>query len=144
VRAGIPVAGDQSSWFGTELGGKYVESPVIGVVQSLTSGFSGRLLSYAVAVIAISVLSQAANAGMVGITRTAYTLATHRQIPRAVARLHPRYGTPWIVLLAFTVLAFVLLLPADIELLAGMFAYGPLIALALAHLSLCALRLKDP
>jgi APA family basic amino acid/polyamine antiporter len=44
----------------------------------------------------------------------------------------------------FTVLAFLLLLPADIELLAGMFAYGALIAFALAHLSVCALRFKEP
>jgi basic amino acid/polyamine antiporter, APA family len=144
VHQGIPVAGDQSSGYGTELGGKNVESPVLGVVQSLTSGFTGDLLSYAVAIIATLVLSQAANAGMVGITRTAYTLATHRQIPRGIARLHPRYGTPWMVLVIFTVLAFLLLLPQDIELLAGMFAYGALIAFALAHLSVCSLRFKEP
>src|SRR5919197_1499762 len=144
VRQGVPVAGDQSSGFGTQLGGKYVESPVLGVVESLTSGFTGHLLQYAVAIIATLVLSQAANAGMVGITRTTYTLATHRQLPRGVARLHPRYGTPWIVLAIFTLLAFLLLLPADIELLAGMFAYGALIAFALAHLSICSLRFKEP
>jgi APA family basic amino acid/polyamine antiporter len=144
VRPGVPVAGHQSSGYGTPLGGTYVESPVLGVVKALTSGFAGHLLTYAVAVIATLVLSQAANAGMVGITRTAYTLATHRQIPRAVARLHPRYGTPWIVLVAFTGLAALLLLPQDIELLAGMFAYGALIAFALAHLSVCVLRFKEP
>jgi APA family basic amino acid/polyamine antiporter len=144
VKPGINVVGGQSSGFGTDLGGKYAESPVLGVVQALTSGFAGHLLSYAVAVIATLVLSQAANAGMVGITRTTYTLATHRQIPRGVARLHPRYGTPWIVLTIFTVLAAVLLLPQDIELLAGMFAYGALIAFALAHLSVCMLRFKEP
>ena len=81
---------------------------------------------------------------MVGIARTAYTLATHRQIPRGVARLHPRYGTPWIVISIFSVLAFGLVLPLDIELLAGMFAYGALIAFALAHLSVCVLRFKEP
>jgi APA family basic amino acid/polyamine antiporter len=144
VAHGVPVAGDQASGYGTELGGRYVEGPVLGVVQALTSGFAGHLLQYAVAIVAMLVLSQAANAGMVGIARTAYTLATHRQIPRGVARLHPRYGTPWIVLSVFTVLAFVLLIPADIELLAGMFAYGALIAFALAHLSVCALRFKEP
>ena len=144
VGKGIPVAGDQASGYGTELGGRYVESPVLGVVQSLTSGFAGHLLQYAVAIVAVLVLSQAANAGMVGIARTTYTLATHRQLPRGVARLHPTYGTPWIVLVIFTLLAFLLLLPADIELLAGMFAYGALIAFALAHLSVCALRFKEP
>ena len=71
---------------------------MLGVVEALTGGFAGELLSYAVAIVATLVLSQAANAGMVGIARTAYTLATHRQIPRGVARLHPRYGTPWIVI----------------------------------------------
>jgi basic amino acid/polyamine antiporter, APA family len=144
VGPGVPVAGNQASGYGTELGGRYVESPVLGVVQALTSGFAGHLLEYAVAIVAMLVLSQAANAGMVGIARTTYTLATHRQLPRGVARLHPRYGTPWIVLAVFTVLAFLLLLPADIELLAGMFAYGALIAFALAHLSICALRFKEP
>jgi basic amino acid/polyamine antiporter, APA family len=90
------------------------------------------------------VLSQAANAGMVGIARTAYTLATHRQIPRGIARLHPTYGTPWILISIFAVLAFGLVIPLDIELLAGMFAYGALIAFSLAHLSVCVLRFKEP
>jgi basic amino acid/polyamine antiporter, APA family len=81
---------------------------------------------------------------MVGIARTAYTLATHRQIPRGVARLHPRYGTPWILIAIFSVLAFALVVPLDIELLAGMFAYGALIAFSLAHLSVCVLRFKEP
>jgi basic amino acid/polyamine antiporter, APA family len=144
VGHGVPVIGDQSSGYGTALGGQYAESPVLGVVKALTSGFTGHLLEFAVAIIATMVLSQAANAGMVGIARTTYTLATHRQLPRGVARLHPKYGTPWIVLVFFTALAFLLLLPSDIELLAGMFAYGALIAFSLAHLSVCALRFKEP
>ena len=41
-------------------------------------------------------------------------------------------------------LAGLLLLPLDIEFLAGMFAYGALIAFALAHLSVCVLRFKEP
>src|SRR5919198_1128888 len=144
VEKGIPVVGSQASGYGTELGGRYVESPVLGVVDALTSGFAGHLLMYAVAIVATPVLSQAANAGMVGIARTTYTLATHRQLPRGVARLHPHYGTPWIVLVIFTVLAALLLIPRDIELLAGMFAYGALIAFAVAHLSVCRLPFKEP
>ncbi len=145
VEQGVPMSVDnQTNGYGTPLGGKWIEAPVLGVVDALTGGFAGELLGYAVAIVATLVLSQAANAGMVGIARTSYTLAVHRQIPRGVARLHPRYGTPWIVLLIFTVLAGLLLLPRDIELLAGMFAYGALIAFALAHLSVCVLRFKEP
>ena len=145
VGQGVPMAVDnQTSGFGTQLGGQYIEAPVLGVVEALTGGVAGELLTYAVALIAMLVLSQAANAGMVGIARTTYTLATHRQIPRGIARLHPRYGTPWIVLLIFTILAALLVLPLDIELLAGMFAYGALIAFSIAHLSVCVLRFKEP
>ena len=145
VGAGVPMSVDsQTSGYGTELVGRYIEAPVLGVVEALTGGVAGDLLSYAVALVAVLVLSQAANAGMVGIARTAYTLATHRQIPRGVARLHPRYGTPWILISIFSVFAFALVIPLDIELLAGMFAYGALIAFALAHLSVCVLRFKEP
>ena len=113
VAAGRAVSVDnQTTGYGTELGGQYIEAPVLGVVEALTGGFAGDLLGYAVALVATLVLIQAANAGMVGIARTAYTLATHRQIPRGVARLHPRYGTPWIVISIFTVLAFAARAPA--------------------------------
>jgi APA family basic amino acid/polyamine antiporter len=145
VEQGMSMSVDsQTSGYGTALGGEWIEAPVLGVVEALTGGVAGDLMAYAVAIVATLVLSQAANAGMVGIARTTYTLAVHRQIPRGIARLHPSYGTPWIVLLIFTVLAGLLLLPLDIELLAGMFAYGALIAFALAHLSVCVLRFRDP
>ncbi len=146
VEQGVPMSVDnQTSGYGTPLGGEWIEAPVLGVVDALTGGFAGELLGYAVAIVATLVLSQAANAGMVGIARTSYTLAVHRQIPRGVARLHPKYGTPWIVL-------------ADLHACwpgccccrstsscwPGMFAYGALIAFALAHLSVCVLRFKEP
>jgi basic amino acid/polyamine antiporter, APA family len=117
---------------------------VLGVVQNLSTMWVGDVLQYAVAALATLVLTQAANAGMVGITRTSYTLATHRQLPRGLARLHPRYTTPWIVIAISCVLVFLLLLPVDIELLAVMFAYGTLISFCIAHLSVVALRFKDP
>jgi APA family basic amino acid/polyamine antiporter len=145
VKPGIPVAVDgTTSGYGTELGGRWIESPVLGVVEAISSGWTGEVLSWIVAGVATMVLAQAANAGMVGITRTAYTLATHRQIPRGVAVLHDRYGTPWMVILLFTVLAALLLLPLDFEFLAGLFAYGALMAFAIAHLSVCRLRFKEP
>jgi basic amino acid/polyamine antiporter, APA family len=145
VEPGINGVGDQAtSGFGTELGGVYAEAPVLGIVQNIGPGWLGETLGYLVGAVATVVLIQAANAGMVGITRTSYMLAVHRQIPRGLARLHPKHTTPYVVVLACTVLVFLLLLPLDIELLAGMFAYGALITFTIAHLSVCALRFKDP
>ncbi len=144
VEPGVPVVGEQSSGYGTELGGRYAEDPVVGVVTAISSGWVGDALSYIVAIVASLVLIQAANVGMVGIARTTYMLATHRQIPRVLARLHSRYGTPWVVVVLFSVLAFVLVVPNDIEMLVGMFAYGALIAFAIAHASVIRLRFTQP
>ena len=106
-------------------------------------GFAGELLGYAVAIVATLVLSQAANAGMVGIARTAYTLAVHRQIPRGSPRCIRGTGRRGSCSRSSPCCGL-LLLPLDIELLAGMFAYGALIAFSLAHLSVCVLRFKEP
>src|SRR6185312_4792538 len=72
VEQGIPVAVDQNSGYGTALAGPHLEAPVLGVVQNLGVTWVGDVLQYAVAVLATLVLTQAANAGMVGITRTSY------------------------------------------------------------------------
>jgi APA family basic amino acid/polyamine antiporter len=144
VGQGVPVSVDQATGYGTRLGGEFIEAPVLGVVMSISTNWVGDVLGWCVAVVATLVLIQAANAGMVGITRTSYMLATHRQIPRGLARLHSRYTTPWIVISICSALVFVLLLPRDIELLAGIFAYGALIAFALAAISVCVLRFKEP
>ncbi len=42
------------------------------------------------------------------------------------------------------VLAFALVVPGDIELLAGVYAFGALLAIAIAHLSVIRLRVTDP
>ncbi len=146
VQQGVHVAANtgSDSGYGTELGGKWIEAPVLGVVNAISSGPAGEVLTWLVAIVATLVLAQAANSGMVGIARTAYTLATHRQIPRGVARLHEQHGTPWIVILAFTVLAGALVVPLDFEFLAGLFAYGALIAFAIAHLSVIRMRFTEP
>lgn len=46
--------------------------------------------------------------GMLGSARLAYAMAIDGLFPRAFARLHPRYNTPYVVLVAQGVIAFVL------------------------------------
>ena len=47
VRAGRPGGGrHRTTGYGTELGGKWIEAPVLGVVEAISSGgFAGELLS---------------------------------------------------------------------------------------------------
>jgi basic amino acid/polyamine antiporter, APA family len=79
-----------------------------------------------------------------GLSRLAYSLSTNRQIPSAVGRLHPTRATPFVVIAIAAILAAALTVPQDLELLVGIFAFGSLLGLTIAHLSLVVLRFKEP
>ena len=54
--------------------------------------------TYVVAVAAAMTLIAAANSAMLGLSRLAYSLATNRQIPSWIGRLHPTRSTPFVVI----------------------------------------------
>jgi APA family basic amino acid/polyamine antiporter len=86
----------------------------------------------------------AGSAAMLGVSRVALALATHRQIPTALGRLHPRLGTPWIVIVAAGVLAAGLAVPTDVDFLVGLYAFGAMLAFTIAHAAVIVLRYRDP
>jgi len=53
--------------------------------------------------------------GMLGSSRLAYAMAIDGLFPSVFARLHPRYGTPYVVLIVEGVVAFVLSSYADLS-----------------------------
>jgi basic amino acid/polyamine antiporter, APA family len=81
---------------------------------------------------------------MVGLSRISYSLATNRQIPSLLGRLHPRYGTPYVAIGLASVLSFGLACSSNIDFLAGIFALGATLVFAIAHLSVVALRFREP
>jgi basic amino acid/polyamine antiporter, APA family len=133
-----PVVGDR-----TALGDRFVEAPVLAIVSAYEPGTLLDVARYVVGATAAAMLLAAMNGQMLGLARLAYSLATNRQIPSAVGRLHRRRGTPYVTIWAAAVIAFALALPHDVEFLAGLFAYGAMIAFALAHLSVIALRFRE-
>jgi basic amino acid/polyamine antiporter, APA family len=129
----------------TPLGGRYEEAPVLGVVQALDpGGWSSDALRYAVGAIAALVLAAAANSSMLGLSRLAYSLATNRQIPSAVGRLHPTRATPYVLILIATALSVGLVLPLDLDFLIAIYAFGAMLAFTIAHLAVCVLRYREP
>ena len=90
------------------------------------------------------VLIQAVNGQMLGIGRLAYSLGTHRQIPSLLSRLDSRTSTPYVTIAIASVLAFGLTLSGDVEFLAGIFAFGAMLAFTIAHLSIIVLRFREP
>ncbi|HEY3020232.1 MAG TPA: amino acid permease [Solirubrobacteraceae bacterium] len=128
-----------------ELGrGQNLEAPMLGVVEQFNPDWLGTTLKYVVAAAAAATLIAAAQSAMLGLSRLAYSLATNRQIPSAVGRLHPTRSTPYVVIAIAAVLAMVLVIPLDLEFLVGIYAFGALLAFTIAHLSVVRSRFLEP
>jgi APA family basic amino acid/polyamine antiporter len=128
----------------TELGSEHVRAPLLGVVEAFRPRWVADILKYAVAIGGALGLAAAGGSAMLGVSRVGYSLATNRQIPSAVGRLHQRYGTPFVIMTIAAVSAAALVLPTDLELLVGIFAFGALLSFTIAHLSVIALRFREP
>ena len=127
----------------TSLGGAFVEAPVLGVVAELRPNWFAELLGYAVGAVGALVLIGAVDRQMLGIGRLVYSLGTNRQIPTVLSRLHSERSTPYVAIGLAASIAFGLTLSADIEFLAGIFAFGAMLAFTLAHLSVIVLRYRE-
>jgi APA family basic amino acid/polyamine antiporter len=128
---------------GTALGGGLAPAPVLGVVSAFEGPTTAEVFRYVVGAMAVVILFQAANGQMLGLARLSYSLATNRQIPSLVGRLHERSGTPYIAIAVAGLVAFGLVVPADVDFLAGLFAFGAMLAFTIAHLSVIVLRFRE-
>jgi basic amino acid/polyamine antiporter, APA family len=122
----------------------HLKAPVLGVVEAFRPRWVADVLKYLVAIGGAAGLAAAASSGMLGVSRVGYSLATNRQIPSAVGRLHPRWGTPYVIMGAAALAAAALVLPTDLELLIGIYAFGALLSFTIAHVSVIALRFREP
>ncbi len=134
--------------YGSLLGSVYPEDPVVGIVRFLPGGLSWlkTILMPWVGILAATILLIATNAGLIGVSRLAYSLGQHRQVPPILGRVHPRRLTPYVAIITFGLVACVLLvLPGDtITLLADLYAFGAMISFTVAHVSVIWLRHKEP
>ena len=127
----------------TALAGEFIEEPVLGVVQSYDPAWLADVMQWAVLLVAVPVLVWASNVAMLGLSRHTYVLATNRQIPSWLGKLDRRHATPYVAILIASVLAFGLALPGDVRFLAGVYAFGALLAITIAHVSIVRLRFTD-
>jgi APA family basic amino acid/polyamine antiporter len=135
----VPVAGGHSALATSHLG-----APVIGIVERFHPRALADTLKYTVAVAAAFTLVAAARSAMLGLSRLAFSLATNRQIPSALGRLHPQRATPFVLIAIAALVAGALVLSGNLEFLFGIFAFGSMLAFTIAHLSICVLRYREP
>src|SRR3954468_12506532 len=135
----LPVVGNETS-----LARNYLEAPLVGVAEAFQPHWYADPLKYVIAAAGTATLIAAAGSAMLGLSRLSYALSTNRQIPSVLGRLHPRRGTPYIVIVLATIIAGGLVLPHDLEFLVGLYAFGGLLGLTIAHLSIVVLRYREP
>src|SRR5256885_2013777 len=131
--------------YSTLLGTKFENDPVLGIVSALPLGHGvQKIFSYYVGILAATILIIATNAGLIGISRLSWSLAEHRQLPTAFARVHRRYHTPWFTILFFSLLAALLLIPGKTDFLGNLYSFGAMLSFTTAHVAIVALRYKEP
>jgi len=126
--------------------GGFANDPILGVVQNL--GLNDALLDAAeiyVGVLAATILFIATNAGVIGASRITYSMASYRQLPEALRRLHPRFKTPWLSLVLFAGVAPILvILPGSVAFVGTLYSLGATLSFTVAHASVVRLRMRDP
>ena len=128
----------------TELAGRYLNDPMVGVVAHLRPHWLAETLRYLVGGLGALTLVAAANSAMLGLSRLAYSLSTNRQIPSGLGRLHPQRSTPYVLIIIAGVIAAGLVVPEDLDFLVGIYAFGATLAFTIAHVSVCRLRFREP
>ncbi len=127
-----------------ELGTTYLQDPLAGIVKQFP--FGGTWLASWFGLIAGIILLIAANAGLIGCSRLAFSMGKYYQLPSSFYRLNRKFQTPYVSLAVFAIAAalIVLLSRGRMLFLADLYNFGVQIAFFSAHMSLLVLRWKKP
>jgi len=126
----------------TDLATRWLDDPVAGIAHHLPVG--SKLMTAWVAFLATTILVIGTNAGLMGISRLSYAMGSYRQLPAGLSRIHRRFRTPYMAILVFTLVAIILVLPADITKLADAYNFGAMMSYCLASISIIAMRWRKP
>lgn len=111
------------------------------VVATATKVFGPSVTKLMVALSAVSAAGYLV-ADMLSSPRVAFALAEHGQLPRALAWVHPRYGTPSVAILAYAAAAFALAASGTFRQLVLLASSGTLILYAINCLGVLRLRAR--
>ncbi len=127
-----------------ELGTKYINDPVAGIVSQFP--FGGKWVASWFGLIAAMILFIASNAGLLGCSRLTFSMGEYYQVPQFFYRMHPHFRTPYVSLGVFALLSIITVILGRGRMLffADLYNFGAQIAFFSAHLSLLVLRWKKP
>jgi APA family basic amino acid/polyamine antiporter len=103
-----------------------------------------EILSFWVAILAVTILTIATNAGIIGSSRLAYFMGKRQQLPTGISSVQLRFRVPWRAIVIFSSLACLMIILGNVSILADLYAFGAMLAYTMAHVSIIALRVKEP
>src|SRR4051812_14882652 len=71
-------------------------------------------------------------------------MGQHRQLPERLRVLHPKFRTPYIAIMVFGAIAALTIVPGKATFLGTVYAFGAMLSFTIAHISVIALRMKEP
>lgn len=132
-----------------ELASEWSRDPIAGIAASLPIQWLSNILKPLIAILAGTILLIATNAGLMGISRLAFSLGKHGLVPATLSRVHHRFKTPHISIILFSIIALFILTPGFFAAnvfknMGALYAFGSLLAFMFAHASIINLRVKKP
>jgi APA family basic amino acid/polyamine antiporter len=132
-----------------ELASDWARDPVAGIAAKLPIALLADILKPLIALLAGTILLIATNAGLIGISRLAFSLGSHKLQPAALSRVHQRFKTPYVAIIVFGVIALLVLTPGFFHAnafanMGALYAFGSLLAFMFAHASILSLRIRRP
>jgi APA family basic amino acid/polyamine antiporter len=132
-----------------ELATQWARDPVAGIASKLPLEWLSRILQPLVAILAATILLIATNAGLMGISRLAFSLGRYQLIPTAFSQVHQRFQTPYISIFVFTIVALLILatgffIPRAFANMGALYAFGSLLSFVFAHAAILSLRVRKP
>ncbi|MFC2066049.1 APC family permease [Chloroflexota bacterium] len=131
------------------LASEWSRDPVAGIAAYLPLELLRTILKPLIAILAGTILLIATNAGLIGISRLAFSLGSHRLVPPVLSRVHSKFKTPYISIILFSIIAIFILTPGFFapnvfENMGTLYVFGSLLAFMAAHASIISLRIKKP
>jgi APA family basic amino acid/polyamine antiporter len=136
----------------TELGTRWIRSPLVGVATRLRSELPywlGESLLVYVGLTGALILLAAVTTSISGFSRLAYSLGEHGQLPRSFGRLSRRAHVSPLAIVSVAVASSAIVVATsffrhDVEFLASLFSFGVLLAFTAAQLAVIKLRIDEP
>jgi APA family basic amino acid/polyamine antiporter len=117
-----------------------INDPVAFLALALPNGW---ILAGLAAILGMSVLLVASNAGIIGASRISYAMSQDGVIPKAFGKLHKKRNTPFISIIIFSSVSVALALSGELSFVAELYNFGALIAYVIVGLSLISLRNRE-